>query len=142
MKKLIITVLGVIGGSLLVVLCIHLLHSDLRRDAVPHFSRYEADTNGVVRAFITVTNPCSSCVLVVPQDVPSVSTRYWKDSIVSLSPHESTELGLVVMSSSRPWQLRLSYWKVKTIPDWSESKRVVAGKPDFTGESSVSQRLP
>jgi hypothetical protein len=137
MKKLIITVLCVTGGLLLVVLCLHLLHINATRAYAPSFLRYETDSDGIVRADFTVTNPGSSFVVVKPRAVPNVSTHGWDSTFFTIPPHEGNCLGLVVTSTSQPWQLTMDYWKVKTEPNWAESERVVAGKPNFSVKSLV-----
>ena len=140
MKKLIITILGVSGGVLLVLLCLHLSHTKAMRDYAPSFLRYEAGSNGVERverAFFTVTNPGSTFVVVKPRAVPNVSTHGWDSTFFTIPPHGGNWIGLVVTSTSQPWQLTMDYWKVKTEPNWAESERVVAGKPNFSVKSLV-----
>jgi hypothetical protein len=133
MKKSIVTIIGVV---LLAILCIFWHHNSYKRAFAPHFLRYVADSNGIVRAEFAVTNHSSSYVLVVPQAVQNISG--WRDSIMDFAPHESAEFGLRVRSTNTAWRLTLKYWQVTAAPNsWDERKKAVAGKPSFTVRSSM-----
>ncbi|MGH7954220.1 MAG: hypothetical protein ACREFE_20185 [Limisphaerales bacterium] len=135
MKK---SILAIIGGMIVIVLCLFLFHRHIsdRTPIVVSFARYETDTNGVSRAWFAVTNPADSFVVCKAQAEPGISTPDWSAAVISIPAHGTATFGLPVRQTGATWQLTLGYWRVTAQPH-SIGAGQFSGSPDFTAEVTV-----
>ena len=113
MKKLIITI---IAGAIVVAGFLLLFHRASSRPPKVAFLRYEASSDGIVRAWFTTANPGRSFIVFKPQAEPSIATDDWPDVNISISAHGTATFGLPVRKTGTAWQLTLVCWRLQAQP--------------------------
>ena len=133
MKK---TIIAIIGGAVVVALCLFLVNHDSSRMAAVSFLRYEVGSDGIVRAWFAATNPSRSFVVCKAQAEPNVSTADWSAAVVSIPARGTSTFGLPVRQTGTSWQLTLNCWRLQVKPHSLDASQL-SDRPDFTTTSPV-----